>query len=305
MPMDKDACLACRHTLDSAMVDRLADLMSDLPGAGGPLLEGQNIDPQQYDALFRAAVEKLRGSFAASVRQKKRFIEAILSEMNAQGLISGWGFIGGVGRQDYRVTLQNGRNVAIEGKGCPDGNNMNIWDVPPWADEVIVWSQCPESLAKQPGAGVWSGISTRLVKESVANNKKVDAMIFFDGRCGSASRHCPKRYGIDSGLRPQATDIPGQQGNWVPPPCIYLFPRTVAHPQQNREPALHDLTSCQFAAALLTVFSVPSDQQPHEVHWVRVAASQESDGTYLRTRVGWDLDDSTPDVDSGWKKLRR
>jgi len=287
------------------MVDRLADLMSDLPGAEPAILEQRNIDPQQYHALFRAAVEKLRGSFAASVQLKKRFTEAVLSEMKRQGLIRNWQFIGGAGRQDYRVRLQNGRNVAIEGKGCPDGNNMNIWDVPVWADEVIVWSQCPESLAKQPGAGVWSGVATRLVPESVASNKKVDAMIFFDGRCGSAGRQCPKDYGVNSELRSKATDISSQRDSWMPPPCIYLFPRTIAHPQQNPEPALHDLTSCQFAAALLATFSVPAEDQRRQVHWVRVNAKQGPDGKYLRTQIGWNVDDLHPNVDSGWKKLRR
>ena len=305
MPLDRAACLACRHTLDAAMVGRLADLMSELPATSRELLQRENVHVGQYEALFRAAIERLRGSFAATTGPKKRFMEEILREMKRGRIIRQWEFIGTSGRQDYKVELQNGRKVAIEAKGCPDGNNMNIWDVPVWADEVIVWSQCPESLAKQPGYGVWSGIATRLVPESVATTKKVDALIFFDGRCGSSDRLCPKAYGLTGGLRAQVTDIPGERDAWIPPPCVYLFPRTIAHPQNNPEPPLHDTTTCQFAGALLRTFGVPTERQRHEIHWVRVGAQQRTDGTYLRTQIGWDLDNADPNVASGWKKLRR
>lgn len=305
MPIDRAACLACRHTVDTAMVNRLASLMSQLHERDTDVLRRSDVDPEQYDALFRAAVERLRGSFAATTQPKRRFIEAILGEMQRLGAISDWQSIGASGRLDYRVSMPSGRQIAIEGKGCPDGNNMNIWEPQSWADEIVVWSQCPESLANDPGVGVWSGIAIRLVPESVARNKTVDALIFFDGRCGSVNRRCPKGYGLIGGLRAEGTDIPGQRPDWMPPPCVYIFPRTVAHPYQNPSPPLHDLSSCEFPAALLGCFGVPPDRQRHEVHWVRVSAEARPNGTYLRIEVGWGLDNPNPNVDSGWKKLRR
>jgi len=83
--------------------------------------------------------------------------------------------------------------VCIEAKGCPDGNNMTIWEKPTWAEEFVVWSQCPDSLQHQPGHGIWSGISTRLVPKMIIDGQRVDAFVFYDGRCGSSIAVAPSR----------------------------------------------------------------------------------------------------------------
>jgi hypothetical protein len=73
-------------------------------------------------------------------------------------LFDSWDFIGSRGRQDYRVDLPDGTSVAVEAKGCPDGNNTNIWDRPQWADEFVVWSLCPRVSLTTPAAA--SGLAS-------------------------------------------------------------------------------------------------------------------------------------------------
>ncbi len=304
--LPREDVVQCQHRFDASAVGRLRELLPGLPTAAPALLEDRNIDPAGYAEYFRAAVESIRGTFAATGGPKRRFIEAALDQAKAVGTVTAWAFIGSEGRQDYRVDLPDGRVVGIELKGCPDGNNMNIWELPPWANEFVIWSQCPDSLQHHPGHGVWSGLATRIIPTAVAEGRKVDALIFQDGRCGSALRGCPKMFGVDGPLRSRATDIEGQDGRaWVPPPCIYLLPQTVPHPYDNPSPVLHDLDTCHFARTMLRAFNVPPDQQRSQVHWAKAELDPRPRGVYLRVSTGWGLDDTTPQVQANWKRLRR
>ena len=152
----------CRHTFDRNMVKRLKKLLNELPEEHPEVLAQHDIAPADYPLLFNSAIQSLRGTSAATTADKRRFVARILDFMKEQSLIAEWQDLRTQGRNDYRVNLPNGRSVAIEAKGCPDGNNMTIYERPSWAEEFIIWSQCPESLAKDPGVGVWSGLSTRL-----------------------------------------------------------------------------------------------------------------------------------------------
>jgi hypothetical protein len=244
--------------------------------------------------------------FSATGQDKKRFLKAILDRMKSSGFIQDWSFIGSGSRQDYKVTLKSGKIIAIEAKGCPDGNNMTIWERPNWAQEFIVWSQCPDSLQHNPGHGIWSGIATRLVPKMVAEQQQIDAMIFYDGRCGSSQRPCPKAFGISDSLRIEATTISSTgNGNWMPPPTIYLFPKTIPHSVTNRSPLTHDLVSCQFADALLSTFLVPNDKKRELTNWTRVEAKTETTGTWIKISVGFGLDNETPTIAGKYKRLRR
>jgi len=254
------------------------------------------------------AVESLRGSFAANVGAKRQFTEAVLSHMGASGAISSWEFVGTRQRQDYKVILPSGKQVSIEAKGCGDGNNTGIWDRPAWAEEFIIWSQCPESLQHEPGDGVWSALATRILSKEIAGEGAVDAFVFFDGRCGSALRRCPKNalYGVEGALRRQATEVLGQDAKpWLPPPCIYLLPRSVPVPVTNPNPPLHTLETCQFATAMMQSFNVPASKAASEVHWARVAVENRKDGRFYQVTVGTDLSQPRTLVEGRWKRLRR
>src|SRR5690554_6701102 len=130
--------------------------------------------------------------------------------------------------------------------------------------------------------------------------------MYFDGRCGSALRRCPKAYGVHGSLREEATDIPGQDGrDWLPPPSLYLMPRTVPHSVTNAVPALHTLRTCRFANAVLAAFGVPQDRRQEYVNWVRVEMEQRHNGAYMQVSVGRGLDEATPAVVGPWKRHRR
>jgi len=288
------------------MANRLKEMILNLDHRHQAILLANNIDPNQYSLLLNSAIQSIRGTFSADYSEKARYLDAILEDMKNKEIILTWEFQGGGGRNDYRVELPNGRLVAIEMKGCPDGNNMNIWERPSWADEFIIWSQCPNSLANDPGRGVWSGISTRLMTKVVVEQVLVDALVFSDGRCGSFVRKCPKNFGNDSELRQNATDIIGHNDSGrMPPPCIFLFPRTIPHSRTNPNPPTHDISTCQFSKAILWAFNVPENEMQNEVHWARVELRADVAADYKRTKVGWGLANEVPDVEGGWVKIKR
>jgi hypothetical protein len=298
--------LPCRHQFDVQMASRLRDLLLHLAEAHPDVLEAESIDPAQYPLLLNSAIQSIRGTVSAASSDKKRFIEAILYHMQSERQVTRWEFEGSAGRNDYRIELPRGRLVAVEMKGCPDGNNMTIWERPSWADEFVIWSQCPESLSPQPGRGVWSGISTRLIPKMIVEQSQVDALVFFDGRCGSAIRRCPKPFGVQGPLRRAATDIEGHKTpTHTPPPCIFLFPRTLPHVRSNRTPPTHDLATCRFAAALLAAFGVPKADANGQVHWVKLELTLDESGEYRRTSVGTGLDNDSPTVAGAWEKIKR
>ena len=296
----------CRHVLDEKKIKTLISLLRDLPKDAPALLHDRGLDPDDYDLYFRSAIESIRGVFSADGEDKRRFYNAVFDHMKSLGDILEWECIGTKGRQDYKITLPGGRKVCIEAKGCPDGNNMTIWERPTWAEEFIVWSQCPDSLQHHPGRGIWSGIATRLVTKMVVERQQIDGFIFFDGRCGSDNRRCPKEFGVVGDLRAKATPIKGQDdGNRLPPPCIYLFPKTIPHPLNNKTPPVHDLNSLLFADRLLNSFGVPPEKRPDYVNAVRVEMRSDEKGYYLKTSISVGLNNPTPVVASGFKRLKR
>lgn len=276
--------LPCRSGFRAENVQAAKDILTGIPETSPELLVQADIRPDEWSPLLRAAIESMRGTTSATGTDKRKFIEAVLQYCQTRRQISSWSFIGSGGRQDYRVVLPNGRRVAIEAKGCPDGNNTTIWDRPSWADEFIVWSLCPESLAHDPGDGAWSGVAIRLIPRVVAEHKVVDAFMFWDARCGTALRRCPKQFGSYGSLRLLATELEGQAGreDWIPPPCIYLFPRSWPTVPHNLEPQVHTPSSCEFAKALLIAFNVPGDEHNNYVHSVHVRAKGTSRGTEIQ-----------------------
>ncbi len=301
--MPKEHAIQCRHHVNRDAIERVKRLLRTLPSEAGDVLERFGITSDDYELAFQSAVQSIRGTFAATMASKRRFHEALFEHMRREGQIRSWAFVGTGRSQDYRVTLSPGYEVGIEAKGCPDGNNIRIWTRPSWAREFVIWSQCTDSLEHDPGHGIVSGIS-RLYRKALIEGQHVDAFIFFDGRCGTGVRQCPKSFGATGALRSRATDFSGQEGReWIPPPCIYLFPPTVPHALSNPNPAPHDPMSCRFAGALLTAFGVPVQEQRSQVHWARCQLSQRTEGVYRRLSLGWGLENATPTFETGWQKI--
>jgi len=117
--------------------------------------------------LFRGAIERVRGQFSAAMREKREFVSNVLNHMQDQGFIGDWESAGEANRHDYAVQLNSGRTAIIELKGCLDGNNTNIFERPPHANEFIVWSVCTNT-GSDPRHNAWSGIHTRLSAEIIS-----------------------------------------------------------------------------------------------------------------------------------------
>lgn len=225
--------------------------------AAAPSIGSHNLDEREFwkSRIFFSAVEKIRGTQAASMADKKGFIDAALNRLREAGRISGAAFTGAGDRHDYQATLRDGRVCVIEAKGCLDGNNTTVYTRPPNADEFIIWSLC-QNPGADPKHNLWSGIHTRLGGKIIAEKERVDALIVWDSLCGGLGRPCPK---IAAG---RGITI---NGHSVPPPCIYLFPRTIPDARNNPNPAVWKVEEVKLAYALLLEFG-GDEQDVTEVH---------------------------------------
>lgn len=207
--------------------------------------------------LFKSAVERIRGQQAASTKIKYAFIESVLQYMKTTGQIRNFSYVGQNERHDYEVHLNDGKLCCIEAKGCLDGNNTNIFVRPQNADEFIIWSLC-QNPGADPRHNAWSGIHTRLSAEIVARRERVDGLIIWDMLCGTLARSCPK-------LRSNPESLIVISGKEVPPPCIYLFPRTIPDARNNPEPEPWILSDIKFLAAVAAFFHC-SEEEVVKVH---------------------------------------
>lgn len=208
--------------------------------------------------LFRGTIERIRGQFSASMKEKRDFVSLILSHMQDGGFIAKWGSAGEANRHDYYVELNNGRTAIIELKGCLDGNNTNIFERPAHADEFIIWSVCSNPGA-DPRHNVWSGIHTRLSAEMIDRNQRIDGLVVWDWICGTTARPCPKLGGSEDRL----TKIGPYR---LPPPCIYLFPGTVPAVRNNPKPRVNTLSDVGILDAMQQCFG----GDPSELHSVGI-----------------------------------
>lgn len=202
--------------------------------------------------LFRGVIERIRGQFSAGMREKREFVRLVLSYMEDQGCIADWVSAGETNRYDYAVTMPDGKVAAIELKGCLDGNNTNIFERPPHADEFVIWSVCSNPSA-DPRHNVWSGIHTRLSAEIISRQQRVDGLVVWDWICGTVGRPCPKIIN-DQDRRTELGSF-----NLVPP-CIYLFPSSIPSPRNNPNPVAQNIGSVSFLEALKNCFNVKEEE---------------------------------------------
>ena len=171
----------------------------------------------------------------------------ILDHLKENNNIKSWEFTGAGERFDYQVIMPDDRITIIETKGCLDGNNTNIFERPPQADEFIIWSLC-QNPGADPRKNARSGIHTRLSAEIIQRRQCVDGVIIWDMVCGTVGRPCPKLQHNEI----NAWENPS--GHLVPPPCIFLFPRNIPDPRNNPEPPSHTLDDIAFLKVLADVF---------------------------------------------------
>jgi len=251
---------------------------------------GLNEDEFWDAGLFHGAIEKLRGTQAASTDQKRSFVEEILSFLKSKGFIKDWTFSGGGERHDYCIEMPKGRLVIVEAKGCLDGNNTNIYVRPQNADEFIIWSLC-QNPGADPKHNVWSGIHTRLGTEVIHRPDRVDGLVIWDMLCGTAGRPCPKTQKTNS----RETSLPRRK---VPPPCIYVFPRTRPDPRNNPCPVCWRLEEVTFLNALSKAFRCNS----HDITYVRIEARREAADLQRKTTL---VRDNAVVCESSWNAIKR
>ena len=239
--------------------------------------------------LFRSAVERIRGTMSASMKDKREFVKAVLDCLVKHSFIVGWKSAESTDRHDYEVEHQDRRITAIETKGCLDGNNTNIFVRPPNADEFVIWSLC-QNAAADPRHNAWSGIHTRLGAEMIVSKQKIDALIIWDMLCGTIARPCPKL-----ASRQRATDVGPYS---VPPPCVYLFPRTIPDPRNNPVPDPMRLADVSFASVLYRAFRCQED----EIHSVRIRTKRKGADLVRQTCIEADNQILR---ESAWTRLRR
>jgi len=289
-PSPKMSVIPCKllPEVNKSIEDYAADLKRD-----GWKIGSHGLSKKEFEnsGLFHGAIEKLRGTQAASMAEKRDFAATILDFMKSKGKIANWSFTGAGERHDYQVEMPSGRLVVFEAKGCLDGNNTNIFQRPPNADEFFIWSMC-QNPGANPGHNAWSGIHTRLGAKIIAEKEKVDGLVIWDRICGTPGRPCPK-------LKAQpkrGTKL--DNGRVVPPPCVYLFPRTVPDPRNNPEPKIWQLKEITFLKALWECFKGDED----DVIEIHLHAKMEGASVVRQTilkRGGVVL------TESGWTKIKR
>ncbi len=244
----------------------------------------------QDSGIFRSAIEHLRGVQAASTSIKRAFVDSVLKHMENVGAISRWEFTGAGERHDYQVELSDGKVAIIETKGCLDGNNTNIFERPPQADEFIIWSLC-QNPGADPRKNAWSGIHVRLGAEIIHRKQKVDGLVIWDMLCGTAGRPCPK-FLADS---ERATVLFDRK---LPPPCFYLFPRSIPDPRNNPHPKPWRLEEVGFLHALHKTFQGNED----DVVEIVIECKMEEAETQRRTRF---VRNNVEIICSGWTSILR
>lgn len=223
--------------------------------------------------VFRGAVERVRGQYSATMREKREFVRHVLNYMQDRGFVADWRSAGEKNRHDYSVDLPSGRTAVIELKGCLDGNNTNIFERPAHANEFIIWSVCTNRGA-DPRRNAWSGIHTRLSAEIISRSQRVDGLVVWDYVCGSLGRPCPKTIAGPG----RATHLAQYR---LPPPCVYVFPDTIPSPRNNPHARAQELDDVELLRAFHDCFSGLSE----EVNYVDIQVAHRGAETVRKTTV--------------------
>ena len=200
-------------------------------------------------------------------------MKRVLDHIRGEGHVRSWSSAGESNRYDYEVELESGRIAAIELKGCLDGNNTNIFERPPNADEFIIWSVCTNPGA-DPRHNAWSGIHTRLSAEIISRKQQIDGIVIWDMMCGTLGRPCPK-VKDDSSRRTAVGPYS------LPPPCLYLLPATIPSPRNNPHPTAQCLEDVRIMKAFGECFRC----RPEEINQVELEVAHKDADLVRTTRI--------------------
>lgn len=263
--------------LQNAQLRQLIERYAEVLKTEAHRLGDHGLDEAEFynSGLFRGAIERVRGQFSATMREKREFVRHVLNYMQDQNFILDWQSAGEANRHDYTVTMPSGRTSVIELKGCLDGNNTNIFERPPQANEFVIWSVCTNPGA-DPRHNAWSGIHTRLSAEIIARHQRVDGLIIWDMVCGTIGRPCPKT------VQEQAPRITTIGPYELPPPCLYVFPATVPTARNNPHPPSQQLADVHFLKALHDCFQGHDDEVSYVDFKVEYAGVDTVRTTHIR-----------------------
>ena len=250
MPRSERAIIPCKIEKNTLhRIEAYAQALKE----NAPEIGDHGLTKQEFldSGLFQGAIERLRGQQAASMRTKREFVKQILGFMQAKGEVKEWKSAEASERHDYEVRMKDDCLCIVETKGALDGNNTNIFQRPPQADEFVIWSLV-QNPSSDPRKNAWSGLHTRLSAEILARNVRVDGVIIWDWVCNTVGRPCPK-------VRTESRKLTQVETRLLPPPCIYLFPKTIPDPRNNPSPACVKLENVKFLAALHEAFKGNAD----------------------------------------------
>lgn len=242
----------CRHP--GAPPDDIIDLVVNAIksiSTDSAFLQQCGLTKQDFELALPAAIQRFRGSFAATNTDRRQFLTQLFSKMVELGSIHNFETPDYGDDTVYKLQIAGIGNVAIIQKGCPDGKHSSVnWSSPKWADETYLWWLC-DSLQYEPGEHVSKGIS-RLRKRFFSSDyvDSVDGVIFHNATCGSPLRPCPK---IHRAI--------GVGDSSVPPPCIWVMPARDKF--DDTEKTSWNWTgerNLLFPKTLLSVFGI----EPHE-----------------------------------------
>lgn len=290
--MPKDALPAILPCSIAAETTEAIKQYSEALREAAPALGNHGLATREFwdSGIFHAAIERLRGQRAATMKAKRQFVAGILDWLKSRALIVDWVAAGGNDRHDYEVHLPDGRTCCIEAKGCLDGNNTNIFQRPPNADEFVIWSLC-QNPGADPRKNAWSGLHTRLSAEIVHRGEIVDGVVIWDMLCGTLGRPCPKL-----AVAAQRAALVGLRS--VPPPCIYLFPRLRPDARNNPSPRPHSLEAVKFLHVLSRAFGCDAA----DITSVEIEVEMRGSTTARRTRL---VRDGVEVAASKWTKIKR
>jgi hypothetical protein len=238
------------------------------------VLQQHGINPPDYHGalVFRSAVEQIRGSYIArAMNPRQQHVAGVLERLRATGRIMDFQYTGGARRCDFSVRVSNEPRwqAAIEVKGG-EGNSITISDRPLWADEFLLWCHLDGAIVNQPHEGAASVIFSRVASELTKRQKRLDAVLFKDALCGSATRPCPK---YPDGIR----------ANQAIAPDVFLLPRRPPNMQDEPNPPIHDRQSLRLPFLILQEFGLPTPgEQAHHIWEVSIQLIQDQGGRIRR-----------------------
>jgi hypothetical protein len=270
--MSAEESAPCRHrgVPPEDVVERVTEILTGI-GADPSFLDTKGLSPDEYRLALPIAIERLRGSAAASNSGRRDFLSLLLDRLVQDRLVSTVIKPAYGADTVYRLAVPNLGDIAIIQKGCPDGaHSSRTWSIPDWAKETYLWWMCP-SLSRQPGEHVTLGVN-RLRQKFFANQSEtLDGIIFHNDLCGTNLRPCPKaQRAITVG------DIA------VPPPCIWIMPEPGEGPDFNWSGSI----TKKFPSVLLAAFGIAPSETELFVGHVGFQKSPRTTRTTISSRFG-------------------